>query len=92
MVAFPLLANSQSKLTTVVAPLFLVSVTVTPLREWLKEVVDAETKQQILWCTQHSGDVLFVPGMYAHGVVNQKKVLGVATEMLSRHGEDLMGA
>jgi hypothetical protein len=65
---------------------------VTPLREWLKEVVDAETKQQILWCTQHSGDVLFVPGMYAHGVVNQKKVLGVATEMLSRHGEDLMGA
>jgi hypothetical protein len=45
-----------------------------------------------LWCTQPSGDVLFVPGMYAHGVVNQKKVLGVATEMLSRHGEDLMGA
>jgi hypothetical protein len=31
---------------------------------------------------------MFIPGMYAHGVVNQKKVIGVATEMLSRNGFD----
>ena len=63
---------------------------ITPLETWLENEENKEKyEHKLLFCTQRRGDVMFIPGMYAHGVVNQKKVIGVATEMLSRNGEDL---
>jgi hypothetical protein len=64
---------------------------ITPLDKWLEKEENRNAyKKKLLFCTQRRGEIIFIPGMYAHGVVNQKKVIGVATEILSRHGEDLL--
>jgi len=60
-----------------------------PVMFWLKNQ-EKELIQHALFCTQQKGDILYIPGMYSHGVLNKKKVIGVATEMLGRHGEELL--
>lgn len=37
-----------------------------------------------LECEQHAGDMLFVPDLWAHGVLNMDEVIGFATEFNAR--------
>jgi len=56
-----------------------------PIREWLNDpynrpLVDDPTA--VLQCTQHPGDIVFVPDQWVHATLNTKPSIGVAHEVI----------
>jgi len=51
-----------------------------PIRSWLKKGYPRAQE-----FTQEAGDLVYVPRYWAHGVINLKESIGVATEFLSPH-------
>eukprot|EP00117_Sycon_ciliatum_P046579 scpid45806/ scgid33341/ JmjC domain-containing protein 8; Jumonji domain-containing protein 8 len=49
-----------------------------PVLDWYKTYTHGST----LECTQHAGDVLFVPALWAHAVINLKESVGFASEFI----------
>lgn len=48
--------------------------------EWWKEVY--KNRPDALECVQHPGDMVFVPDMWGHGVINLRESIGVASEFV----------
>ena len=48
--------------------------------EWWKETY--KNKPDALECVQHPGDMVFVPDMWGHGVINLRESVGVASEFV----------
>ena len=66
--------------------------TVTPIQDWLKENEGGERLwPHVLRCEQRAGDIMFIPGTYAHGVLNTRRTIGVATEIITRHSNHWTG-
>ena len=55
-----------------------------PMRDWLAEHKNASltTASRPLRCTQHAGDVLFVPEMWGHATHNILPTVGTAIEFV----------
>jgi hypothetical protein len=64
----------------------------TSMTKWLQDVYPALQSRRAglnLECTQHAGEVLFVPEGWHHGVVNLENSVGMAVEVgVSTHDFD----
>ena len=63
-----------------------------PIKAWLRQQEEeGGMPPSLLRCTQRRGDIMFIPGTYAHGVLNTKRTIGVATEMITRMADHWSG-
>eukprot|EP00043_Microstomoeca_roanoka_P018235 m.194015 g.194015 ORF g.194015 m.194015 type:complete len:169 (-) comp16787_c2_seq5:1448-1954(-) len=52
-------------------------------REFVQDILpELKTRSAVLECIQESGDVLFVPEMWSHAVVNEAESIGLASEFI----------
>ena len=57
-----------------------------PAKEFMSSTLYLEGLPQLRICQQKPGDILFIPSTWSHAVINTGNVIGVATELMSRHG------
>ena len=52
-----------------------------PARQWLLEELPQMEASRVLHCVQGAGDILFVPPMWSHAVLNLGESIGYAIEL-----------
>ena len=58
---------------------------VVPPVHWTADSNSKKCNDQMISFQQRPGDVVFIPSGFSHSVINDGPVIGVATEMMSRH-------
>ena len=53
-----------------------------PVLDWFRTKYKKDTKPRPLECVQEPGDIIYVPDLYAHGVLNAEETIAVATEFI----------
>ncbi len=51
------------------------------MRRGLAETMLDSVRPRLLECEQHAGEVLFVPSMWSHAIINEQAVMGVAVQV-----------